>query len=118
MIKGDRLRKLRKEKGLNQTELGDLVGVKKSEICLYELEKRNPSLETIVDFITIFGVSADYLLGTDIKAKVFVNSEIINYTLTEEEMTFLEELKKEKLIYDILLDNPYRGIELIKNKIG
>ncbi len=118
MIKGDRLRKLRKEKGLNQTELGNLVGVKKSEICLYELEKRNPSLETIVDFINIFDVSADYLLGTDVKAHVFTNDDVRNYTLTTEEMIFIEELKKEKLIYNILLDNPYRGIELIKTKIG
>ena len=36
MIKGDRLKALRKSVGYTQTELGELLGVKKSVVCLYE----------------------------------------------------------------------------------
>ena len=35
MVKGDRLKALRKEKGLTQSQLGELIGVKKSVICDY-----------------------------------------------------------------------------------
>ena len=119
MLKGDRLRNLRREKGLTQEELGAMVGLKKSEICLYEKEQRSPSLETILDFIGIFNVSADYLLGSEVKAKVFMKQEHVdNYPITKEEMLFLEELKKDKMIYKILLEDPHRGIELIKTRIG
>ncbi len=119
MLKGDRLRSLRREKGLTQEELGAMVGLKKSEICLYEKEQRSPSLETILDFIGIFNVSADYLIGSEVKAKVFMKQEHVdNYPITKEEMLFLEELKKDKMIYKILLEDPHRGIELIKTRIG
>lgn len=119
MIKGERLRKLRKEKGLTQCELGEMIGVKKSIICLYEKEKRNPSIESMIDFVQIFGVSADYLLGTECLIKTFANkkeSKIL--TFTKEEVSFIQELKKNKDIYDILLQDPKRGMELIKTKIG
>jgi len=118
MINGKRLKELRKNKGLSQTELGEILGVSKSSICCYENGTRNPSLETIIDLMHLFGVSADYLLGTDNLIKVIENNDEYYKTLSNEEMLFLEELKKNKFVYDILLDDPKRGAELIKNKIG
>ena len=40
MLNGNRLREVRKQKGLTQTELGELIGVGKSAICCYEKETR------------------------------------------------------------------------------
>ena len=119
MIKGDRLKKLRKDKLLTQEQLGEMIGVKKSTICCYEKGTRTPSIENIIDFIHIFGVDADYLLGTDYIVKTFEDKdkEIIT-TMTIEEITFLEELKKNKMVYNILLEEPKRGAELVKTKIG
>ncbi len=116
MIKGDRLKALRKAKNLTQGELGEMIGVKKSVVCLYEKELRNPSIEAIIDFVHIFGVSADYILGTDCKIKTV--GEDNYYTLTKEELKFIDELKKYKDIYDILIPDTKRGVELLKNKIG
>ena len=65
MINGSRLKKLRKEKGLTQGQLGEMLGVGKSAICCYEKELRNPSLESIMDMVNIFAVSTDYLFGID-----------------------------------------------------
>ena len=45
MIIGNRLKKLRLSKGLNQQELGDLIGVTKVSICGYENGTRTPNLE-------------------------------------------------------------------------
>ncbi len=119
MLNGNRLREVRKARGLTQTELGELIGVGKSAICCYEKELRNPTLEAIIDMIHIFGVSADYLLGTDciIELKEKIKDE--NYaTMTKEEVIFIEELKKNRLVYDILLQDPKRGADLIKKEIG
>ena len=118
MIKGDRLRNLRRNKGLTQSQLGEMIGAKKSIVCLYEKEERNPSIEAIIDFVHIFGVSADYLLGTDNLIKTVDDQENYTYTMTTEEVAFIEELKKNKMIYSILLEDPKRGIDSLKNKIG
>lgn len=118
MIKGERLKSLRKSVGYTQTELGELLGVKKSVICLYEKELRNPSIENIVELVQIFGVDADYLLGTECLVKSKKRSDDKIYAMTQEELTFINELKKNKILYDILLQDPKRGIDLIKTKIG
>ena len=119
MLNGSRLREVRKKKGLTQTELGDLIGVGKSAICCYEKETRNPTLEAVIEMIHVFGVSADYLLGSDYLVKTFDrNNKEVFATMTKEEVTFIEELKKNKLVYDILLEDPKRGADLIKKEIG
>ena len=115
MLKGSRLRESRKKKGLTQEQLGKLVGVGKSTICSYEKETRNPSLETVVEFLNILGVSADYLLGTDYIVKVIEDDELEYRTMTKEEVMFINELRKDKMVYEILFDDPKRGSELIKN---
>ena len=118
MIKGDRLKALRKSVGYTQTELGELLGVKKSVVCLYEKELRNPSIENIAELVQIFGVDADYLIGTDCLVKTKKKGEEKIYAMTKEEVTFINELKKNKMLYDILLQDPKRGIDLLKTKIG
>ena len=119
MLNGNRLREVRKKRGLTQTELGELIGVGKSAICCYEKETRNPTLEALIEMIHVFGVGADYLIGADclIKTCRKDNSEEFA-TLTKEEIIFIEELKKNKLVYDILMQDPKRGAELVKKEIG
>ena len=119
MLNGNRLREVRKKRGLTQTELGELIGVGKSAICCYEKETRNPTLEALIEMIHVFGVSADYLLGSDYLVKTVDKNNFEEYvTLTKEEIVFIEELKKNKLVYDILMQDPKRGAELVKKEIG
>lgn len=119
MLNGNRLREVRKKRGLTQTELGELIGVGKSAICCYEKETRNPTLEAVIEMIHVFGVSADYLLGSDYLVKTVDKNNFEEYvTLTKEEIVFIEELKKNKLVYDILMQDPKRGAELVKKEIG
>ncbi len=119
MLNGSRLREVRKAKGLTQTELGELIGVGKSAICCYEKETRNPTLEAVIEMINVFGVSADYLLGVDFLIKtVNKDSTELYVAMTKEEITFIEELKKNKMVYDILLQDPKRGADLVKKEIG
>lgn len=60
---GKRLKELRKENNLSQSELSDKIGCSISAISKYELGKRTPDiafLDTVADF---FNVPVDYLLG-------------------------------------------------------
>ena len=63
-----RIRDLREDKDLNQTQLADLLQVHQTTYSDYELERVNipiPSLHKLADF---YNVSVDYLLGrTDVK---------------------------------------------------
>jgi len=119
MLNGSRLREVRKKRGLTQTELGELIGVGKSAICCYEKETRNPTLEAVIEMINVFGVSADYLLGADYLVKtVDKDNKDTFVAMTKEEIIFIEELKKNKLVYDILLYDPKRGADLVKKEIG
>ncbi|MBE6154462.1 MAG: helix-turn-helix transcriptional regulator [Firmicutes bacterium] len=119
MLNGSRLREARKSKGLTQEKLGDLIGVGKSAICCYEKETRNPTLEAVIEMMHVFGVSADYLLGSDFLIKTVDKDNNIQYVaMTKEEIIFIEELKKNKMVYDILLQDPKRGADLVKKEIG
>ncbi len=116
MLNGGRLREVRKGKGLTQTELGDLIGVGKSAICCYEKETRNPTLEAVIEMIHVLGVSADYLIGSDYLVKTVNKDNREEFVqMTREEIIFIQELKKDKMVYDILLQEPKRGADLIKN---
>lgn len=118
MLVGSRLKEARKKQKLSQEALGKMLGLSKSAICLYESEKRNPSLETVIELIYILGVSSDYLLGVDAIVTI-ENEETIKYaSVTKEEIAFINELRKDKIIYEILFQNHKRGIEIIKQKIG
>ncbi|MBO5568124.1 MAG: helix-turn-helix transcriptional regulator [Clostridia bacterium] len=62
---GQRLKELRKNAGLSQKQLGQLVGVTKSVISFYELQDRSPSPLVLIKLSGIFHVTTDYLLGID-----------------------------------------------------
>ncbi|MGM9929507.1 MAG: helix-turn-helix domain-containing protein [Bacillus sp. (in: firmicutes)] len=59
---GARLRILRKEKGLHQSELGEMFGLSPSAIGSYERDLREPSYNHLIAFANFFQVSIDYLL--------------------------------------------------------
>lgn len=58
----ERLRELRKSKGISLKELGAIVGVAESTMSLYESGKRQPDYETLLKLAEYYGVTVDYLL--------------------------------------------------------
>ena len=63
MMTGQRIRDLRKEKRLSQTELADVVHVSQQTITAQENDKAEPSSSAIAALADYFGVTTDYLLG-------------------------------------------------------
>ena len=60
---GEKLRLLREERELNQTELGKAVNMTQRKVSYLERDKYEPSMDDIKALCQYFGVSADYLLG-------------------------------------------------------
>lgn len=60
----ERLRELRKRKGMSQAEVAKLLGISRPAYVQYETGKTTPS-QRINDLCAIFSVTADYILGND-----------------------------------------------------
>lgn len=60
-----RIKLLRKQKGLTQKQLADLLDISASTVAMYETGRREPDTQTLNKFAELFGVSVDYLLGRE-----------------------------------------------------
>ncbi|MBQ9679193.1 MAG: helix-turn-helix transcriptional regulator [Ruminococcus sp.] len=60
---GERLQELRKDKGVSQADLADLLGVSSNTISSYECNRSDPDDHLKVILAKFFNVSLDYLLG-------------------------------------------------------
>lgn len=57
----DRIRQLRKELGLNQTEFGERIGVKQTTIAGYETGAKNPMESVVLSICREFNVNENWL---------------------------------------------------------
>lgn len=62
MIDGNKIRFMREQKGLNQTQLGELVGVEQSMIGYIERGIKRPSVELLARIAECLGVKMDDLI--------------------------------------------------------
>lgn len=86
---GERLQSLRKEKGLTQKDIADILKVAPSTIGMYEQGRRDPDTDTIRLLAEFFNVSIDYLLGNAEK----LTEQPISLTIKEQQ-DLDEEAKK------------------------
>ena len=61
----NRLKKLRKEKGLTQADLAKVLNTNQSRYGKYEYGKTNLCIENAKKVAKYFGVTIDYLLGSE-----------------------------------------------------
>ena len=75
----NRLRELRMEKGLLQSDIAKIIKKTDRAVGQYEREERDPSSETWIKLANFFDVSLDYLLGkTDKKDSRNQIDDVIN----------------------------------------
>lgn len=60
---GNRLKKLRTEKGYTQKEFAQLVGVSTSAIGMYEQGRREPENAVLTSMCKLLNTTPDYLIG-------------------------------------------------------
>lgn len=92
---GARLKELRLEKNMQQSELGRLLNITNVAVSHYENDNRKPTPEIISKVSDIFNVSTDYLLGNTTSKRKY-------YDLTEKDEKNIEKTL-EKIVEE--LDN-------------
>lgn len=60
---GKRIIEKRKEFNMTQDELAQKLQISRSALSLYELDRREPNVETLIKLADFFSISSDYLLG-------------------------------------------------------
>lgn len=115
MFIGSRIKELRKQKGLTQQQLGNLINVTKVSISCYEKGNRTPNLETFIDLVNVLDTTPNYLLGRDVKI-VAEEEEDYSIVLPKIDIQILKELSKDKELLEFLRKDPKRGVEYLSKK--
>lgn len=116
MFIGQRLKALRKGKGLSQQALGDALGITKVSICGYENGTRIPSLETFVMLADYFGVTTDYFLGREVSVIHEGDGQYVG-SISEDDIKVQKEFRKYSELYNQLIQDPKRIVSLINKKM-
>lgn len=99
---GDRLKRLRNQRGLSQEELSKRLHLSRGTYAHYEINKRQPDYVTLQKIADFYGVTTDHLLGRD-EEKYFLNREAakklqnfieekaIDYTKIRDELNMSDE---------------------------
>ncbi len=91
---GDKITDLRKQKNMNQTELGKAAGVSREIIGRYERNEVMPSIEVAAKIADALEVSLDYLAGNSKKSAIDKQTMKLIYEIDD-----LEPAIKDKLFF-------------------
>lgn len=83
---GQKIKVLRKTRGLTQQQLSEILGVQRATISNYEIGRRSPHIKELERIANVLGVSLDYF-GVDTnevhdliaRAKLIFDNEDISY---------------------------------------
>lgn len=95
----NRIRDLREDRDLRQSDVANATGIDQKTISNYETGKTNPDSFAIIKLAEFFGVSTDYILGVE-KA----NSDLVSDAEKK-----LEEIKKRVAELEQILEKIRRG---------
>lgn len=105
----ERLKQLRKMRGLSQVALADKVGISKSTIGAYETEDRKPSREALKTLSEFFGVSIDYLLGDESRSTYHMDPEFAY----KAQQTYID--PRTRILLDVKQKLSDEDIEIVTN---
>ena len=63
VLKYERIRNLRIDKGFTQAQIAEMLHVKQNTYCQYEIGVLNYPLDVVVKLALFYDVSIDYLVG-------------------------------------------------------
>lgn len=99
MTVAENIKKIRKEKGLTQKQLGEKCKMSESTLRQYELGLRNPKLQTLTKIATALGVSLSDIMGKEeidkiIETKSRIKHQIDNGIITTLPSSLLDNYSK------------------------
>lgn len=113
MTFGSKLKKMRKERGLTQDQLARELGLSKTSLVRYELDKREPNFEAIKKIENYFNVSIDEIINDLKETRYILNGRekfenvlsFVGQKQLESKLSNMEKKKKNEVY--ILLANYY-----------
>lgn len=108
---GERLARLRKERGLSQKQLAEKMGLIQSIISSYELNVRKPTYKMIARFAVVFGVTTDLIIGlkSNGKEKMKLNLRLMKRIHKIEKLSEYKQKKIISVIDSLLRDAEAKG---------
>ena len=105
---GTKLKELREKKGLSQIEFAKLTNLTRSAISMYELEKREPNLNTLITFAKFFNVDINTLL----EFNNIISNNIIDLSADEKELIkkYRQFPSDRKETVKLILDNQVNAV--------
>lgn len=91
----DRIKKVRKEKGLSMEKFGERIGITRSSVSLLESGKNNPSEQTIKLICKEFSINKEWLLTG--------KGDMYNVTEDETAAIVSDLLEESNPFYDIII---------------
>lgn len=92
---GERIRQLRKEKGFNQNQLGEKLGVDDNTVSKWELGTQMPSPENIAKLTELFDIPLAYLGGSsDDRSFREIGDELAAASAAEDDREYLKHMVK------------------------
>lgn len=115
---GEKIKKLRTEKGLSQDALGKAMGVHYTHISRYERNQSSPSIEALRKLAKAFGVSADYLLFDDLDKVALGNIHDSDLLQQFQELDRLNDTIREKAKFLIQAILTQEQVQNLASKMG
>lgn len=89
----NRIREIRKRRGITMKQLGEIVDLAESTISQYETGKRQPDNETLLKISEYFGVTVGYLLGAE-EPEIVASTNRTGDVLDEVDIAFYGDFKE------------------------
>ena len=102
-----RLKELRQQRGLSQSDLAKKLNISKSTISMLEVGARQPSIEMLEQIADFFNVSLDYLNGKEDGSAYYLTPE------TAELAKEVFERSELRILFDAVRDVPEQDIKTI-----
>ena len=106
---GQILQRLRNEKRWSQSKLAEKLGLSASQVANYEMGRRLPSLQILIDMARILGVSTDYLLGVENETKQILDVSDLENIITNK-IPYVACLLSNRKQYHLPKENALCGI--------
>lgn len=111
---GKRLKEARLSLNLTQKEFGKLFGISNVAVSGYENNTKLPSMDTFIKMVEVLKLDANYMLGLE---NSLIKEDSSKYKVSSIDIEILKNLKTNKFVYNKLVDNPKRTIQIIELKL-
>ena len=118
MTLGEKIYKLRTEKGLSQEAFGEVLGVSRQSVSKWETDQSVPELDKIVIISDMFSVSTDYLLKEQEELTALVNNDETDSSENGNARVASTVIVRPVFEYEYKSKKSWRGLPLVHVHIG